>query len=207
MRLYNLGRPMYSYSLPLKGEPEGAYFLYFCEGCYPVFSEAVIVEPYQGSQQADLIVRGRWELACERALISRGPRCMQACSGELRSAIRSVIEQYTASHASIVASKRRVGQNDCAFSIYHSQRPFFEASYEKGSSQLQTLFSVVTLDGLGLDDDGGVAFLPCLRTGSDGSRDVAGTQSQPRRQCRQCRNQHGDDYFYNFFLSHRKNFR
>ena len=56
-----------------------------------------------------MVVRGRWELAHERALISWGPRCMQACSGELRSAIRSVIEQCTASHVSIVASKRRVG--------------------------------------------------------------------------------------------------
>ena len=58
---------------------------------------------------ADLHSKARCKLACGRALISRGPRCMQACSGELRSAIRSVIEQCTASHVSIVASKRRVG--------------------------------------------------------------------------------------------------
>ena len=61
MRLNNLGRPRSSYvflgcprssySLPQKGEPEGVYFLYFCEGCKPVFSDAVIVEPYQGSQR------------------------------------------------------------------------------------------------------------------------------------------------------------
>ena len=58
---------------------------------------------------ADLDAKARCKLAYERAIYSRGPRCMQACSGELRSAIRSVIEQYTASHVSIVASKRRVG--------------------------------------------------------------------------------------------------
>ena len=58
---------------------------------------------------ADLDSKARCKLAYGSALISRGPRCMQACSGELRSAIRSVIEQYTASHVSIVASKRRVG--------------------------------------------------------------------------------------------------
>ena len=58
---------------------------------------------------ADLHSKARCKLAYGSALISRGPRCMQACSGELRSAIRSVIEQCTASHVSIVASKRRVG--------------------------------------------------------------------------------------------------
>ena len=58
---------------------------------------------------ADLHSKARCKHAYGSALISRGPRCMQACSGELRSAIRSVIEQCTASHVSIVASKRRVG--------------------------------------------------------------------------------------------------
>ena len=77
----------------------------------------------------------------------------------------------------------------------------------EGSSLLQTLFRVVTLDGLSLDDDGGVAFLPCLTSRGDGPGDVAGTQSQARRQCRQCRNQHGDHDFEDFFLSHRKNFK
>ena len=62
--------------------------------------------------------------------------------------------------------------------------------------------AVVRFDGLGLDDDGGVAALPCLRTGRDGSGDVAGTQSQARRQCRQCRNQHGDDDFDDFCFGH-----
>ena len=67
--------------------------------------------------------------------------------------------------------------------------------------------TVVTLDGLGLDDDGGVAFLPCFRAGGDGPGDVAGTQSQARRQCRKGGNEDGDDQFQDFFLSHRKNFK
>ena len=62
--------------------------------------------------------------------------------------------------------------------------------------------TVVRFDGFGLDDDGGVAFLPSLRTGRDGPRDVAGTQSQSRRQCREGGDKDGDDYFCNFFLSH-----
>ena len=44
--------------------------------------------------------------------------------------------------------------------------------------------------------------LLCLRTGGDGSGDVAGTQSQPRRQSRQRRYQHRDHDFEDFFLSH-----
>ena len=42
---------------------------------------------------ADWAVRGRWELAHKRAIRGWGPRCMLACSGEVRSTIRSVIEQ------------------------------------------------------------------------------------------------------------------
>ena len=64
---------------------------------------------YANFVAADLHSKARCKLAYGSALISRGPRCMQACSGELRSAIRSVIEQCTASHVSIVASKKRVG--------------------------------------------------------------------------------------------------
>ena len=78
------------------------YFWYFCCSVRWLWMYATFVA-------ADLHSKARCKLACGRALISRGPRCMQACSGELRSAIRSVIEQCTASHVSIVASKRRVG--------------------------------------------------------------------------------------------------
>ncbi len=63
--------------------------------------------------------------------------------------------------------------------------------------------SVVTLDGFGLDDDGGVAVLPCLRARRDGSGDVAGTQSQARRQCREGGDEDGDHQFQDFFLSHK----
>ena len=70
------------------------------------------------SAAAELLVRGRWELVHKRALIIGVP---DAC----RHAVGSCVAQYeassssiTASHASIVASKSRVGQNDCAFSIY-----------------------------------------------------------------------------------------
>ena len=87
------------------------YFWYFCCSVRWLWMYATFVA-------ADLHSKARCKLAYGSALISRGPRCMQACSGELRSAIRSVIEQCTASHVSIVASKRRVGQNNCAFSIY-----------------------------------------------------------------------------------------
>ena len=51
---------------------------------------------------------------------------------------------------------------------------------------------VVALDSFGLDDDRGVAFLPCLRTGGDRACHVAA--------------RHGDDYFCNFFLSHNLKF-
>ena len=62
---------------------------------------------------------------------------------------------------------------------------FFEASYEKGSSPLQTLFSVVTLDGLRLYDHAGVGFLPVLAFGSDRSCHVARTQSKGSAECLQ----------------------
>ena len=78
------------------------YFWYFCCSVRWLWMYATFVA-------ADLHSKARCKLAYGSALISRGPRCMQACSGELRSAIRSVIEQCTASHVSIVASKRRVG--------------------------------------------------------------------------------------------------
>ena len=67
---------------------------------------------------------------------------------------------------------------------------------------LEFLGGIVGLDGAGLDDDGGVAFLPCLRAGGDATRDVAGTQSQPRRERRQRRNEHRDDDFQDFFTCH-----
>ena len=44
--------------------------------------------------------------------------------------------------------------------------------------------------------------LVVLRLGCDGAGDVAGTQSQPRRQRREGSDEDGDDYFCNFFLSH-----
>ena len=68
--------------------PHG-YFLYFCEGCKPVFSEAVMLSPI-GASTAELAFRGRWELARERA----------------------IKDKY---------AQGRVGQNDCAFSIYNSK--------------------------------------------------------------------------------------
>ena len=40
----------------------------------------------------------------------------------------------------------------------------------------ELLRGIVGLDGLGLDDDGGVAFLPCFRTGCDRAGDVAGRE-------------------------------
>ena len=44
--------------------------------------------------------------------------------------------------------------------------------------------------------------LVVLRLGCNGAGDVAGTQSQARRQRRQRRNQHRDHDFDNLFLSH-----
>ena len=61
---------------------------------------------------------------------------------------------------------------------------------------------VVTLDSFGLDDDRGVPFLPCLRTGGDRACHVAARQPKTCRQGSQRCNQHGDDYFCNFFLLH-----
>lgn len=52
---------------------------------------------------------------------------------------------------------------------------------------------VVTLDGVGLNDHGRVGFLPVLGLGGDRSGVVALTQSEGGSQCRQHRNEHGDD--------------
>ena len=71
----------------------------------------------------------------------------------------------------------------------------------------QFLARVVGLDGAGLDDHVGVAFLPSLASRRDCPCDVAARQSQPRSECRQGRYQHRDDEFQDFFLSHRKNFK
>ena len=62
--------------------------------------------------------------------------------------------------------------------------------------------AVIALYGLGLDDDGGVAFLPCLASRRDGPGDVAGTQSQACRQCREGSDEDGNYQFEDFFLSH-----
>ena len=44
--------------------------------------------------------------------------------------------------------------------------------------------------------------LVVLRLGCDGAGDVAGTQSQPRRQRREGSDEDGDDYFQDFFTCH-----
>ena len=99
--------PCLSYTVHLTPRMKTIFFIfvrdeipYFCkQSCWALSRVST----------ADLDAKARCKFAYGSALISRGPRCMQACSGELRSAIRSVIEQCTASHVSIVASKRRVG--------------------------------------------------------------------------------------------------
>ena len=48
----------------------------------------------------------------------------------------------------------------------------------EGSSPLQTLFSVVTLDGLRLNDHARVGFLPVLGLGGDGPCHVAGCSAK-----------------------------
>ena len=80
--------------------------------------------------------------------------------------------------------------------------PFFEASYEKGFSPLQTLFSVVTLDRLGLDDHGRVGFLPVLAFGGDCSGDVARTQPESNRYACHNRRGYGNNDFVNLLLCH-----
>ena len=62
--------------------------------------------------------------------------------------------------------------------------------------------SIVTLNGFGLDDDGGVGSLPVLALGRDRPRDVAGTQSECCSQRRQRRYQHADDDFNDLLLTH-----
>ncbi len=69
---------------------------------------------------------------------------------------------------------------------------------------LQSLLrSIVGLDGLRLNDHAGVAFLPCLTSGGDGSRHIARTQSERCSQSRQGGDKHGDDDFHNLLLTHR----
>ena len=62
--------------------------------------------------------------------------------------------------------------------------------------------SVVALDGLGLNNDAGVAFLPCFGAGRYGACDVAGLQAERNRHA--CHNRRGDgnDDFINLLFSH-----
>ena len=46
------------------------------------------------------------------------------------------------------------------------------------------LRSIIGLDGLGLDDGGGVSALPVLRLGGDSSGDVTRRESESRTECR-----------------------
>ena len=79
---------------------------------------------------------------------------------------------------------------------------FLLASYEKVSSPLQTLFSVVTLDSLGDDGAGSVAALVILTLSGDGPSHVAGRESQ----CDRCtRHQSGCEHrndFVDLLLGH-----
>jgi len=79
---------------------------------------------------------------------------------------------------------------------------FFDASYEKGSSPLQTLFSVVTLDGLGDDGAGGVAALVVLTLGGDGTSHIAGRESQCDRCTRHDGRRESDDDFVDTLFGH-----
>ena len=68
---------------------------------------------------------------------------------------------------------------------------------------LKFLARVVGLDGAGLDDHVGVAFLPGLASRRDRPRHVATRQSESRCERREGGDEDGDDQFQDFFLSHR----
>ena len=63
----------------------------------------------------------------------------------------------------------------------------------------------VRLRGLGHDGGRGVAVLDVTRTRTHHPRRGATLQSESCTQCRQCRNQYGDDDLQNLLLSHSKN--
>ena len=65
------------------------------------------------------------------------------------------------------------------------------------------LLSTVGLRGFGHDRRSGVTTLHVARTRTDHSRGCATLQTQPGSQCRQSRNQHGDNNFNNLLLVHR----
>ena len=54
---------------------------------------------------------------------------------------------------------------------------------------------IVSFYGFGLDDAGGVAFLPVLGLGGDGSGDVTARQTEGCSECSQCRDEDTDDDF------------
>ena len=62
--------------------------------------------------------------------------------------------------------------------------------------------SIITLNGLGLDDARGVTFLPVLGLGGDGPRDVARAEPESGSQRSQCGNQNRDDNFPDVFVAH-----
>ena len=64
------------------------------------------------------------------------------------------------------------------------------------------LRGVVGFSRFGLNHDGCVAVLVVLRTGGDGAYCVAGTESERRAQCSQCRDQYRDDGFDDLVSGH-----
>ena len=72
----------------------------------------------------------------------------------------------------------------------------------RDSHELELTRRVVSLDRLGLDDDGCVTPLVVLALVRNRPRHVTTRQSERGAQCRQCCNQHGDDDFDNLLLTH-----
>ena len=68
--------------------------------------------------------------------------------------------------------------------------------------RLEFLGSIVTFDGLCLDDAGGVTALPVLGLGGDRSGDVTTRQSEGCAEGSQCRDEDTDDDFDNLLLGH-----
>ena len=89
---------------------------------------------------------------------------------------------------------------DSFFSVASVLRLFFRSIVGEGVFSLPTC--VVSLDGLRLNGDGGVATLEELRAIGDGPYYVATLQAQSGSQRRECRNEHRNNDFDDLFTFH-----